>query len=96
MARECNISLKEDVTPFGETILLHRDTEDLWTIEDARCREIIRENFGIDTDEENSPLGKWCCTYAPENYNETGCHESYGETIAEAEIACIIEICKHD
>ena len=64
---------------------------DVWTIEDARCREIIREKFGIGT-QQDSGLGNWFAHY---NVYEEGVKIfKYYKTIAEAEIACIIAICE--
>jgi hypothetical protein len=62
-----------------------------WTIQDPRCREIIREKFKIDTCEEDSGLGKWCASCYINGVYRT---EGYGKTIAEAEIACLEAIYK--
>lgn len=57
-----------------------------WTIEDARCREIIREKFKVET-LVNYSTKNWFCS---DEFNKKG----EGKTIAEAEKACITAICK--
>ena len=54
---------------------------DIWTIDDPGCREIIREKFGIST--EYDLLGTWTVGNAGEG---VFCQ---GETIEEAELACL-------
>ena len=59
-----------------------------WTLSDARCREIVRECFWMDT-EYNRRSGGYCIG-APDFLDEA--ISGVGKTIAEAEIACIAAI----
>lgn len=65
-----------------------------WTIEDPRCREIVREHFRIETrDRVDSWLAvqlKW--SKHPDYPETVVCPSGQGKTIAEAEIACITAI----
>ena len=57
-----------------------------WTIQDPRCREIVREHFDVQTMQYQ---GTWFCAW------NGGTEETINyQTIAEAEIACIKEIHK--
>ena len=56
-----------------------------WTIKDARCREIIREKYIIDS---ISGDNNWSCMSV-----KTG-DEGIGKDESAAFIACIVEICK--
>ena len=65
-----------------------------WTIKDARCREVVREKFEIQTRHswiEGKPC--WICeatVQQPEDqWNE---YWEHGKTIAEAEVACLKSI----
>ena len=66
-----------------------------WTINDARCREIVREHFKITT--MYRPAGwvamqnKWTkrINIAADQDDRYICLSGIGKTIAEAEIACI-------
>ena len=60
-----------------------------WTIQDPRCREIVREHFKIWTYYGSVGTDKmgWVSTSA--NNDMAG---TYGKTIAEAEIECITAI----
>ena len=62
-----------------------------WTIQDPRCREIVREHFKIWTYYGSVGTDKmgWVSTSA--NNDMAG---TYGKTIAEAEIGCIEAIYK--
>ena len=57
----------------------------LFTIKDARCREIVREKFHIFTEPYDDQV--ICIT----NYGQ---YKAYGKTIPESEIACILAICE--
>ena len=60
---------------------------DEWTIQDPRCREIVREHFRIEMCRvEDSWVAFQYLT------DEDASIEGKGETIAEAEIACITAI----
>jgi len=61
-----------------------------WTLDDARCREIVREHFLIDTTFASE--GVECFTI----HNGVDIEPVYGKTIAEAEIACIKAILEHE
>ena len=52
-----------------------------WTLDDARCREIVREHFRFDTEIYGHDM--WQC------YSDIFDDFVEGKTIAEAEIACI-------
>ena len=56
-----------------------------WTIQDPRCREIVREHFNITTwyDE----VGYWNASQS--YFKDSDCIDYSAPTIAEAEIACI-------
>jgi hypothetical protein len=54
-----------------------------WTMQDARCREIVREHFDIYT--MGGAVEKWAAVA----YGEGGNTGRNGKTIEEAEIACI-------
>jgi hypothetical protein len=62
------------------------ECKDSWTIQDPRCREIIREKFNIQTQQ---LVGEWMviCAGIPTQITS-------GKTIAEAEIACLEAIYK--
>ena len=58
-----------------------------WTLNDARCREIVREHFLIDTNEYGQ---HWEASGA---FTAGSCISTgRGKTIAEAELACIRKI----
>ena len=60
-----------------------------WTIQDCRCREIVREHFELNTQFRPAlPKARVFCYSAKYDVSEAG------KTIAEAEIACIKEIYK--
>ena len=86
MARECGIKYnKNGFCVTGQFEIWH---EREWTIERAECREVIREKFKVSTTWDNLHEVYLCfCSKLLDTY--------YGETIAEAEISCIIEICKN-
>ena len=54
-----------------------------WTLQDARCREIAREYFGIDTEYDEQEKS-WMAAAKAKCFVF-----GHGKTIAEAEIACI-------
>jgi len=54
-----------------------------WTLNDARCREIVREHIGIDTIQTENG---WTC-YS--DWTKSKYFTPEYKTIAEAEIACI-------
>ena len=63
-----------------------------WTLDDARCREIVREHFKINTSFTSN--GRWRSVemkWRRKEPDNTGsyCLSAIGKTIAEAEIACI-------
>ena len=63
-----------------------------WTIQDPRCREIVREHFKINTS--YIDRNKWRSVemkWRKKEPDSTGsyCISATGKTIAEAEIACI-------
>ena len=95
MARECGVSIVPiTATTTTKGFYLRIDTkvvfhEYYWTIVDARCREIIRDHFGIETMRRLGSTGF-------HTWEHNSISRGKGKTIAEAEIACIIEICKHD
>jgi len=64
----------------------------VWTIQDPRCREIIRERFKLDTllGIRSKSLNTWVCERLSDSGNLI-CGGK-GKTIAEAEIACLTEI----
>ena len=72
---ELNLVSSKALLWFGNTATGYQ-----WTIQDPRCREIVREHFKIDTREYYQ--GGWQC--AAEDI-----YPPIGQTIAEAEIACI-------
>ncbi len=64
-----------------------------WTIQDPRCREIVRERFKIETYPTHDESA-WTST-APKEPNSGSNvyeYEAEGKTIPEAEIACITAI----
>ena len=57
-----------------------------WTLSDARCREIVREHFKINTTcGTNEELGDWYWAETAYPRNSFG----RGKTIAETELACL-------
>jgi hypothetical protein len=70
---------------------LNRELSIRFTIQDPRCREIVREHFKIDI--RYTTKHEWHCTAivgkATTDYHF---YEGTGKTIAEAEIACITAI----
>ena len=67
---------------------------DKWTIEDPRCREIVREHFFIDTLTVAEPFrtndgNKWNTYCFKPSATGSYCVSATGKTIAEAEIECI-------
>ena len=72
-----------------------------WTIDDARCREVVRDRFGIDTERTyiytggeieyiRTPYGYQACT--SKHPDDRPMFIGIGKTIAEAEKACMIKI----
>jgi hypothetical protein len=57
-----------------------------WTIQDPRCREIIRERFKVDTEYYEDI---WYCT---SHSDDAMLIQAAGKTIAESEINCITAI----
>jgi len=55
-------------------------------IDDPRCREIIREHYGLATDKFQG--GEWSC-FPREKVEKAIEYMGKGKTIAEAEIACL-------
>ena len=86
MARECGVVRKQYAGGDWYFIYKGKEHNYLWTIEDARCREIIREKFGICTIPDKTDDREWWA--GGEWQNGTG------KTIKEAEIKCITEIAK--
>jgi hypothetical protein len=62
-----------------------RDCDYEWTMQDARCREIVREHFKVDTTWTTD--NDWYCFV--ELDKDDYLVEERGKTIADAEIACI-------
>ena len=88
-AEVCGIETEiNDEYPELDDNIYWNNGSDIWNIEDPRCMQVFREKFEIDTCAENSNIGKWCCTIAPLSITDNNCHESYGKTIREAELAC--------
>jgi hypothetical protein len=58
---------------------IYDDEDNEWNLEDARCMEIFREKFKVDTTFDFDGKLWWSC--------ESGQSE-HGETIKEAELAC--------
>ena len=56
---------------------------DEWTIEDSRCREIIREKFGLTTVKANDT---WLCMFHRKDKDPITRH---GKSLPEAEIKCL-------
>ena len=89
-ADQCGVQLQEP----HNYVIDNRSGEywtlgELWTIEDPRCREIVREHFHIATNSYTLPNG-W-------GWHSTGLGSPaetirYYKTITEAEIACITAI----
>ena len=81
-AEQCGVKIEPSII-LGEWQRIDDWTP--WTIQDPRCREIVREHFKICTD---FSIDGWFSGRA-------GTTEQYaGKTIAEAEIACIKAIYK--
>ena len=59
-----------------------------WTISDPRCRELVRERFKLST----LIYDNGECVSFQMPYDLTKAKEDYKNTIAEAEIACIVSI----
>ena len=100
-ARECGVQVKylKDEPTFlaivdgynsGLNDSVGLFSGDEWTISDPRCREIIREKFGIETGYSNN--GNWTTWTAKDFKNTDVNHSCEGKTIAEAEIATILAI----
>ena len=88
-AEQCGIEL---FRMYSENAWYDPDMGDsFWTIQDPRCREIVREHFKIWTYYGQIGTDKmgWVST---SSYNNMA--YIYGKTIAEAEIACIRGIYK--
>ena len=58
-----------------------------WTLADARCREIVREHFKIETELSRGFYVGWVCYSREEPYFLPNAYS--GKAIAEAEINCI-------
>ena len=100
-AEQCGVEIRGCVNPkscYKTKHYTHGLPADMvWTIQDPRCREIVRERFCIQTE----PVTAWngnCYEFAgwrsyywedPDVVPEI---ETKGKTIAEAEIACITAI----
>lgn len=93
MAKECGVELDilQCAPPWFEWKFKHKIHTSKWTIEDARCREIIREKFQLTTDIRQDG-SRYC--YPRLDIDKAIAWLGNGKTIVEAEIACIIEICK--
>ena len=82
-ARLCGVDVATKTWGYKEGNQYYVNS-DPWTISDPRCREIVREKFKLATYQHHE--GAWLCT------NPMHKIESFGKTIAEAEIACITAI----
>jgi len=67
----------------------YQHTSQQWTIEDARCREVVRKEFKLDTVSCHDGEG----VFSWSAISNSGL-ECQAPTIAEAEIACILSICE--
>ena len=83
MADRCAIRQSANGWCIGDSFPIWNESK--WTIEDARCREIIREKYIIDS---ISGDNNWSCMSV-----KTG-DEGIGKDESAAFIACIVEICK--
>mgnify|MGYP000291669257 CR=1 FL=1 len=82
MADRCAIRQSANGWCIGDSFPIWNESK--WTIEDPRCREIIREKFKLNT--YNVMTEKW--------KSWVGEFKGEGKTIAEAECECIKAICK--
>ena len=64
-----------------------------WTLSDARCREIVREHFKLETllGNRSKTFSSWICEYLSDEDGHLICG-GRGETIEAAELACIAAI----
>ena len=86
-AEQCGVEIHSDFTNDGKIYTRHSGKYREWTIQDSRCREIVREHFRIEMYRvEDSWVAFQYLT------DEDASIEGKGKTIAEAEIACIKEI----
>ena len=61
-----------------------------WTLSDARCREIVRERFKLETllGNRSKTFSSWICEYLSDEDSHLICG-GRGDTLAKAEIECI-------
>jgi hypothetical protein len=90
----CGVVLHKGHYYWNATTLHHQP----WTLNDARCREIVREHFGIETcivshRENNKQVFDLYVCYTFDGNRK---HRGNGKTIAEAEIACIKAILENE
>ncbi len=82
-AEQCGVITRFQNSPW-QYKYKNKVYHDRWTLTDARCREIVREHFKIETVWIDDASGAgWVC-YATQPYVP-----QLKKTIAEAEIACI-------
>ena len=86
-ARECDVAVYSSAGCLWIRQEFDTYIEEEWTIEDPRCREVIRGHYRIDTD---SASGDSYWISGNDIVN------AKGKTIAEAEIQCILKICETD
>jgi len=93
MADACGIEIEtNDEYPDLDKSLYYQDSSGFeynWTIEDPRCREVIRDKFEIVTFPFEGNV--WKSFTLPFDLVAA---ENFSKTIAEAEIACIMAICE--